>query len=48
MKDLDEVGDLVGGGNADLLSVLRPYYSMVDMSSNGNRMVLLYSYMYVR
>uniref|UniRef100_A0A0N5AHK5 Omp85 domain-containing protein n=1 Tax=Syphacia muris TaxID=451379 RepID=A0A0N5AHK5_9BILA len=37
MKDLDEVGDLVGGGNSAMLSILRPYYSMVEMAANGNR-----------
>ncbi|PAV85827.1 hypothetical protein WR25_10690 [Diploscapter pachys] len=37
VKDLDEVGSMVGGGDADLLSILRPYYSMVEMSANGNK-----------
>ncbi|CAI4227238.1 unnamed protein product [Auanema sp. JU1783] len=37
MKDLDEVGSLVGGGDSDLLGILRPYYSVVDMSANGNK-----------
>uniref|UniRef100_A0A7I4YY02 Major capsid protein n=2 Tax=Trichostrongylidae TaxID=6315 RepID=A0A7I4YY02_HAECO len=37
MKDLDEVGGLVGGGDSELLGILRPYYSMVDMSANGNK-----------
>ncbi|EGT60293.1 hypothetical protein CAEBREN_08124 [Caenorhabditis brenneri] len=37
MKDLDEVGGLVGGGDSDLLGILRPYYSMVEMTANGNK-----------
>ncbi|WKY13681.1 hypothetical protein Q1695_004480 [Nippostrongylus brasiliensis] len=37
MKDLDEVGSLVGGGDSELLGILRPYYSVVDMSANGNK-----------
>ncbi|KAL6742724.1 hypothetical protein Aduo_015844 [Ancylostoma duodenale] len=37
MKDLDEVGGLVGGGDSELLGILRPYYSVVDMSANGNK-----------
>ncbi|CAI5453634.1 unnamed protein product [Caenorhabditis angaria] len=37
MKDLDEVGGLVGGGDSDLLAILRPYYSMVEMTANGNK-----------
>ncbi|CAJ0591207.1 unnamed protein product [Cylicocyclus nassatus] len=37
MKDLDEVGNLVGGGDSELLGILRPYYSVVDMSANGNK-----------
>ncbi|CAD6196102.1 unnamed protein product [Caenorhabditis auriculariae] len=37
MKDLDEVGGLVGGGDSELLGILRPYYSMVEMSANGNK-----------
>ncbi|CAP39715.2 Protein CBG23290 [Caenorhabditis briggsae] len=39
MKDLDEVGGLVGGGDSDLLGILRPYYSMVEMTANGNKQV---------
>ncbi|KAH7727323.1 Protein F46F3.3 c [Aphelenchoides avenae] len=37
MKDLDELGDLVGGGDSEMISLLRPYYSMVEMSANGNK-----------
>uniref|UniRef100_A0AC35UGV5 Peptidase A1 domain-containing protein n=1 Tax=Rhabditophanes sp. KR3021 TaxID=114890 RepID=A0AC35UGV5_9BILA len=37
MKDLDEVGALTGGGNSEILSVLRPYYTVMDMSANGNK-----------
>lgn len=37
MKDLDEVGSLVGGGESDLLGILRPYYSMMEMTANGNK-----------
>ncbi|VDM79869.1 unnamed protein product [Strongylus vulgaris] len=32
-----EVGGLVGGGDSELLGILRPYYSVVDMSANGNK-----------
>uniref|UniRef100_A0A8R1HUB9 Uncharacterized protein n=1 Tax=Caenorhabditis japonica TaxID=281687 RepID=A0A8R1HUB9_CAEJA len=32
-----EVGGLVGGGDSDLLGILRPYYSMVEMTANGNK-----------
>ena len=32
-----QVGNLVGGGDSDLLGILRPYYSMVEMSANGNK-----------
>ncbi|KJH53693.1 hypothetical protein DICVIV_00122 [Dictyocaulus viviparus] len=31
------VGGLVGGGDSELLGILRPYYSLVDMSANGNK-----------
>ncbi|PIO77506.1 hypothetical protein TELCIR_00388 [Teladorsagia circumcincta] len=31
------VGGLVGGGDSELLGILRPYYSVVDMSANGNK-----------
>ncbi|TKR86997.1 hypothetical protein L596_011481 [Steinernema carpocapsae] len=37
IKDLDEVGGLVGGGDSDILGILRPYYSMMEMGANGNR-----------
>ncbi|CAJ0939606.1 unnamed protein product, partial [Mesorhabditis belari] len=37
MKDLDEVGSMVGGGGSELLGILRPYYSMMEMSANGNK-----------
>jgi hypothetical protein len=40
MKDLDEVGDLVGGGDSSILALLRPYYSMVDMSATGTQRVI--------
>ncbi|VDN05264.1 unnamed protein product [Thelazia callipaeda] len=46
MKDLDEIGDLVGGGDSEMLSLLRPYYSMVEMGANGNRQAIG-SYMHV-
>lgn len=49
MKDLDEVccfpslglqiGNLVGGGDSELLGILRPYYSIVEMGANGNKQV---------
>lgn len=34
-----QVGGLVGGGDSELLGILRPYYSVVDMSANGNKQV---------
>ncbi|GMR59099.1 hypothetical protein PMAYCL1PPCAC_29294, partial [Pristionchus mayeri] len=37
MKDLDEVGSLVGGAGSDVNSLLRPYYSMVEMGAGGNK-----------
>ncbi|KAF8385444.1 hypothetical protein PRIPAC_74586 [Pristionchus pacificus] len=37
MKDLDEVGSLVGGVRSDVNSLLRPYYSMVEMGAGGNK-----------
>ncbi|VDD90220.1 unnamed protein product [Enterobius vermicularis] len=46
MKDLDEVGDLVGGGDSQMLSLLRPYYSLVEMAANGNHQGIG-SYMHV-
>ncbi|KAJ1374906.1 hypothetical protein KIN20_038102 [Parelaphostrongylus tenuis] len=36
---LAKVGSLVGGGDSELLGILRPYYSIVDMSANGNKQV---------
>lgn len=44
MKDLDELGDLVGGGDSEMISLLRPYYSMVEMSANGNKQVRLINF----
>uniref|UniRef100_A0AC34RTN7 Receptor expression-enhancing protein n=1 Tax=Panagrolaimus sp. JU765 TaxID=591449 RepID=A0AC34RTN7_9BILA len=37
MKDLAELGDLVGAAEPETLSLIRPYYSIVDMSANGNK-----------
>ncbi|GMS80099.1 hypothetical protein PENTCL1PPCAC_2274, partial [Pristionchus entomophagus] len=37
MKDLDEVGSLVGGIGSEGNSLLRPYYSMVEMGAGGNK-----------
>uniref|UniRef100_A0A0N4ZJW1 Uncharacterized protein n=1 Tax=Parastrongyloides trichosuri TaxID=131310 RepID=A0A0N4ZJW1_PARTI len=37
MKDLDEVGTLTGGGDSSNLQVMRPYYTMADMTANGNK-----------
>uniref|UniRef100_A0A0N5B879 Uncharacterized protein n=1 Tax=Strongyloides papillosus TaxID=174720 RepID=A0A0N5B879_STREA len=37
MKDLDEVGALTGGGDSSNLQVMRPYYTMADMTANGNK-----------
>uniref|UniRef100_A0A7E4VJT8 Uncharacterized protein n=1 Tax=Panagrellus redivivus TaxID=6233 RepID=A0A7E4VJT8_PANRE len=37
MKDLGELSDLVGSGDPDDVALIRPYYSMVDMTANGNK-----------
>uniref|UniRef100_A0AAF5D2Y6 peptidylprolyl isomerase n=1 Tax=Strongyloides stercoralis TaxID=6248 RepID=A0AAF5D2Y6_STRER len=37
LKDLDEVGALTGGGDSSNLQVMRPYYTMTDMTANGNK-----------
>uniref|UniRef100_A0A914CGE6 C-type lectin domain-containing protein n=1 Tax=Acrobeloides nanus TaxID=290746 RepID=A0A914CGE6_9BILA len=37
LADLAEIGDLVGGADPESASLLRPWYSMVEMSANGNK-----------
>ena len=37
MKDLEELGDLVGAADPESLSLIRPYYSIMDMTANGNQ-----------
>ncbi|VDN17432.1 unnamed protein product [Gongylonema pulchrum] len=45
-RSLVQIGDLVGGGDSKMLSLLRPYYSMVEMGANGNRQAVG-SYMHI-
>uniref|UniRef100_A0A914QYS4 Uncharacterized protein n=1 Tax=Panagrolaimus davidi TaxID=227884 RepID=A0A914QYS4_9BILA len=37
MKDLAELQDLVGSADPETQSLIRPWYSMTEMTANGNR-----------